>query len=265
MSKNLHNEYLELKGNIRVFCRVKPILPKEAKDDTNIEKYIEFVDIKTMIIYGPTTKSNIGKYAYNQNKDVFCFDRIFTPENKQNDVFGEISQLVQSALNGYKVCIFAYGQTGSGKTYTMEGEGYENRGIIPRSLEKIFDIKKKMENLGWNISLEASCLEIYIDQARDLLSKNSNNVIISNYNKGELTKININQMEEFQEVLSIAANKRAVAETMCNERSSRSHFILQVRIGAINEEKNLTRKSALNLIDLAGSERISKSKVEDER
>ncbi|KAM1780830.1 hypothetical protein ACFX12_042051 [Malus domestica] len=39
----------------------------------------------------------------------------------KEDVFVEVSQLVESALDGYKVCIFAYDQIGYGKTYTMMG------------------------------------------------------------------------------------------------------------------------------------------------
>lgn len=52
---------------------------------------------------------------------LYQLDRVFGPNDKQKDVYSEVDQLVQSTLDGYRVCIFAYGQTGSGKTYTMEG------------------------------------------------------------------------------------------------------------------------------------------------
>jgi hypothetical protein len=53
-------------------------------------------------------------------------------------VFSGVSELVQSALDGYHVCLFSYGQTGAGKTYTMQGsEQSSDRGIIPRAVEKV--------------------------------------------------------------------------------------------------------------------------------
>lgn len=53
-------------------------------------------------------------------------------------MFEEVSDLVQSALDGYKVCLFSYGQTGAGKTHTMQGSrSFEGQGIIPRSIAKV--------------------------------------------------------------------------------------------------------------------------------
>ena len=50
-----------------------------------------------------------------------------------------LQRLIQSAVDGYNVCIFAYGQTGSGKTFTMIGDKEQNfPGIAPRSFKAIY-------------------------------------------------------------------------------------------------------------------------------
>ena len=55
----------------------------------------------------------------------------------------------------FQVCIFAYGQTGSGKTYTMMGRpGHpEEKGLIPRSLEQIFQTKQSQQPQGWKYEM----------------------------------------------------------------------------------------------------------------
>ena len=88
---------------------------------------------------------------------------MFGPATNQGEVYEEISQLVQSALDGYNVCVFAYGQTGSGKTYTMEGgpgieEDLDQCGVIPRTIRQIFDIKKQLVEKNWDYKLHVSTI-----------------------------------------------------------------------------------------------------------
>jgi kinesin family protein C1 len=44
----------------------------------------------------------------------FGFDRVFTPNHSQNDIWEATDPLIQCAVDGYHVTLFAYGQTGSG-------------------------------------------------------------------------------------------------------------------------------------------------------
>jgi kinesin family protein C1 len=62
----------------------------------------------------------------------------------------------------WQVCIFAYGQTGSGKTYTMMGrpETPEQKGLIPRSLEQIFQASQSLQVQGWKYKMQVKYLEL---------------------------------------------------------------------------------------------------------
>merc|ERR1719225_628715 len=117
--RRLHNMVQELKGNIRVFCRMRPLIGEEKENGEEDVKHVKILSEKNMEIYKEEAKG-IASGTKNAKYE-FEFDRVFGPAAGQSDVYDEISQLVQSALDGYNVCVFAYGQTGSGKTYTMEG------------------------------------------------------------------------------------------------------------------------------------------------
>ena len=55
-----------------------------------------------------------------------------------------VQNLIQSAVDGYNVCIFAYGQTGSGKTFTMIGDREQRfPGIAPRAFHRIFEMAEE--------------------------------------------------------------------------------------------------------------------------
>ncbi|VAH52338.1 unnamed protein product [Triticum turgidum subsp. durum] len=164
LRKKLHNTILELKGNIRVFCRVRPFL-SDANSNGQEEAIISY----------PSSVENAGRGIDLMNqgqKCSFSYDKVFDHSASQDDVFVEMSQLVQSALDGYKVCIFAYGQTGSGKTYTMMGKpGRDQKGIIPRSLEQIFKTSQSLESQGWKYCMQVSpCITLQSSSCNDILS-----------------------------------------------------------------------------------------------
>ena len=254
-----NNEYQEAKGNVRVFCRIRPPLPKElSKKQINIE----YRGDNTLIIKGEKKTSYIGRDGIQQDIEQFQFNRIFKQEDTQEEVFEEVSPLIQSSLDGFNINIFAYGQTGSGKTFTMEGDlsSPEKYGIVPRSVDRIFKVfQEELNGTGWDMKFFLSVCEIYNKKTRDLLAE-------KNIEKTEeLKEIEIKNLKEWNDNFGQIGQRRKVAETKMNMESSRSHLIFKINIHLHNINTEEDRFGSLNLIDLAGSERVDKSTVSEER
>uniref|UniRef100_A0AAF5PWF4 Kinesin-like protein n=3 Tax=Wuchereria bancrofti TaxID=6293 RepID=A0AAF5PWF4_WUCBA len=246
--KRLHNKLVEMNGNIRVFCRIRPAL------ENNYPKLSLLID--------PFDNGLITVDNTNGDRRKFNCDRAFDEKHTQSDIFEEICPVITSCMDGYNVCIFAYGHTGSGKTYTMEGLP-NDPGIYQRSLIHLFRIaNERLNDIDYTISI--SMLEIYNEKIRDLLSNSKNNLPIRIGNNGMLDipgllVLNVNTLQEVQEVLKKGQMNRASATTDLNDRSSRSHAIVCVRVRSVNRTTNDISESRLNLVDLAGSERVSQS------
>ncbi|KAJ3204024.1 kinesin-like nuclear fusion protein [Dinochytrium kinnereticum] len=187
----------------------------------------------------------------------FNFDKVFAPESSQKEVFDEISQLVQSALDGYNVCIFAYGQTGSGKTYTMEGgslDDAESRGMIPLAVEQIFASSSILMTKGDLLGSSTS------ERKHDIKHSTNGKTVVT-----DITIVPVTSPSAVYEMLKKALLNRAVASTNSNERSSRSHSVFTLRLTGKNSLTGESSDGTLNLIDLAGSERLSSSGSTGER
>lgn len=171
LRRKLHNEVQELRGNIRVFARVRPSLPSQASSALATLRFPNKREARELEVLsagesatGTATMRSFG----------FEFDRVFGPEASQRDVFDEVQHLMQSVLDGYNTCIFAYGQTGSGKTHTLEGSGLPNTnfdmhadlkasdgaGLIPRAVQMLFATAENLKDKGWSYDFEGGMLEI---------------------------------------------------------------------------------------------------------
>lgn len=218
-----------------------------------------------------------------QNK-FLTFDRVFDPTSTQTDVFDTVaSPLLKEVIAGYNCTIFAYGQTNTGKTYTMEGDRLNDlnlqnntsAGIIPRCLSHLFDELLSKEKLDYIIKIKY--LELYNEELFDLLSNNndipaSKLVLYEDAKKGALTIHGLQEMivhnkYEAYEILKRNSERRQTATTLLNISSSRSHTVLSiiVQMKEISDDNELLKTAKLNLVDLAGTENISKSGAVNER
>ena len=259
LRRKIHNRYMYLRGNLRVMCRVRPFLPSEK---INKKSQMETIAINN---------DSISIFQDNKQERSFEYDYIFDTKSTQKDVYEEVTLLIQSMVQGNNICIIAYGQTCTGKTYTIQGPNSKNPGIVPRAARELFLILNNFSksNFFESIRLSLTIIEIYNEQIYNLLEEStpslnmyedaSGNLIIP-----DLNPISINSFDEANKLFKLAAKFRHTSSTEYNDRSSRSHCIFSFQLKLTGKDGRIIR-STLHIIDLAGSERISKTQNKDEK
>ncbi|XP_062985453.1 kinesin-like protein KIF27 isoform X3 [Elgaria multicarinata webbii] len=261
---------------VKVAVRIRPLLAKEVLH--NHQVCVRLIPNTQQIIIG---------------KDrVFTFDFVFGKHSTQDEVYTTcIKPLVASLIEGYNATVFAYGQTGSGKTYTIGGGhvasvAEEERGIIPRAIQEIFQII--FENHNIDFTVKVSYIEVYKEELRDLLELETSmkDLHIREDEKGNTVIVGAKdcQVESVEEVMSLLETGNAARHTgttQMNEHSSRSHAVFTISIcqqqQAAQPQKDTDSAqdssrstgqliaSKFHFVDLAGSERVTKTGNTGER
>ena len=174
----------------------------------------------------------------------------------------------------------------------------KSEGVIGRAVYDLFATRNTLPNGHNRVKIEMSFLEIYNEQAIDLLSDDTTN---NSHSSGDLQVrdskseggVIVQNLKSYvvtsprmvYELMEKAGSKRATGSTQMNSVSSRSHAICTLTVtiapleggsstsasgGASNGESSISSprdamRAKLTLVDLAGSERIKRTGAEGAR
>uniref|UniRef100_A0AAQ5XNZ9 Kinesin motor domain-containing protein n=1 Tax=Amphiprion ocellaris TaxID=80972 RepID=A0AAQ5XNZ9_AMPOC len=254
-------------GYLYSYCKILPTLYRMVYSVDNEEQTgasLEFVVPRDLADGFVNNKRECYK---------FRFQKVFDQATKQEEIFEHIAKPVaDSVLAGYNGTIFAYGQTGSGKTFTITGgaQRYNDRGIVPRTLSYLYERFSQDSNMVYTTNI--SYLEIYNEVGYDLLDSRHEASRLEDLPKVmimedpdqniHLRNLSMQQSaneEEALNLLFLGDTNRMIAETPMNQASTRSHCIFTVHLCRREPGSATVRRSKLHLVDLAGSDRVSKT------
>ncbi|XP_075780782.1 kinesin-like protein KIF25 isoform X2 [Pelodiscus sinensis] len=250
--KILHNSLVELRGNIRVHCRIRPLLPFDIASGhtASQDRHKKLSEEVAHVINEETVLVKCSRPGHTLVSKTFQFDRVYSAAESQDVVFADVAPLLTSLLDGYNVCIMAYGQTGSGKTYTMLGPQSEDEvtlsikdepelGVIPRATEEVFRlISEKPPGSHW---VEVSVVEVYNNEIFDLLAKDGcgtvfgikRDVVTTKEGKSDVPLLTYETVEnavEFLQLVDRCLQLRVKHPTLVHAHSSRSHLVVTLTI-----------------------------------
>lgn len=173
----------------------------------------------------------------------------------------------------------------------MEGPP-SDRGVNYRALRELFAIRDaRMASGNFECIMKLSILEVYNETVVDLLDSNTSSNTLGNAGpKGldirigktgvyvdNLIEVEVHNENDVLDLMKLGHSHRSVGSHDFNEHSSRSHLVLSITIEAgttangnsktdpSQTQPQRRRASKLHLIDLAGSERVSKTAASGQR
>lgn len=245
--------------NIRVVIRVRDLLPNEVERGDKPAVRMDLANSQVIVQHA------VG------DPDLWTFDAVYNNGFSQRDIYlQEVHPLVEAVLQGYNATVFAYGQSGSGKTFTMTGklDNPKHYGMMPQVVEHMFNEIKRLTSSQRHFKVKVSYIELYLGKSRDLLTEKQvtlevkENMAKNFYVKGAEV-IEVLGFDDCIRLFNEGTIRRQVASTDLNDQSSRSHSLFMITIEQYDFEQDPTTPvimtSKINVVDLAGSEKLSKT------
>jgi hypothetical protein len=138
-------------------------------------------------------------------------------------------------------------------------------GLTPRAIVEMFEILKTMTN--FDIKLKCYMVELYLDGLRDLLKpkgaeekqleikQSGTGMVVIN----GVTEVELNSITQTEQIFEDGLSGRKTRKTNMNDESSRSHLIFSIIVDSTNVNTNVRTIGKLSFVDLAGSEKSSKT------
>ncbi|ESL05790.1 kinesin [Trypanosoma rangeli SC58] len=262
-------------SNFKVVIRVRPPVQRELN---GYRPYVEVVGIandRRSITLCETLDTEDGRGGV-YSRQTFTFDYVYGKQTLQCEVYERSAQpAVFSVMQGYNATLMAYGQTGTGKTYTMEGfTSEEQRGIIPRAIEELFTSINASRCENMRFLVRASYMQIYNEVISDLLKPTAGRALTVRHTPQRgvyvegLSEWIVRSPHDVYGLIERGTSLRATSATRMSELSSRSHAMFTIIVEVMEgDETNPTsyRFGKLNIVDLAGSEKLRQASVTGQR
>ena len=282
----LEEEMQDLKGTVRVFCRVRPLGADEKPGGASPAPPSADAVVRRVTV--PATASGVSGAA---PRAAYEFDRTFAPDEGHAAIFAELKPITRSLRHAGSAAVLAYGQTGSGKTHTMAAVQTSMASVLLEACAPEGGSGGGEGGGGGGggggsggggggapLRLELGVVQVYNDACTDLLSSDATagagaEVQVRGRDASELyglTWQHVRSAADAEAHAATAAERRATANNGINAVSSRSHLIFVYRLvrggtGTGTGTGTGSVVSQLALVDLAGSERLSRTEATGER